>query len=189
LLLFPLAALVPAPALAQSPWSLTTRAVMTGSSDETRSEPEGYEVYSTFAIDAALGRRLGSSRFALEASVRTESREVSFREQPAGSFEAVPLNLTVQYRFGNDGVRPYVGAGLDLTVVWEKAGGLDSTDLTPSVAPVVQLGADVRISERAFFNVDLKWNPWRTDIESGGAEIGHLQIDPIVLGVGLGLRF
>lgn len=53
-------------------------------------------------------------------------------------------------------------------MVWEKAGQLDSTDLSPSLAPVVQFGADVRITPRVVVNVDMKWNPWRTDLEADG---------------------
>jgi outer membrane protein W len=197
LLLLGLSALLPGRASGQSPsdptnpWTFATRVVMTGSSDATRSEPEGYKVYSAFTLEAVVKRRLGSV-LALEASVRTESREVSFGEDevPVGSFEALPLNVILQYRPAvGDRFRPYVGAGLALTVVWEKAGELDSTDLPASVAPAVQLGTDVRLSSRVFLNVDLRWNPWRTSVERNGSELVRLRIDPIALGVGVGFRF
>jgi outer membrane protein len=167
---------------------------MTGSSDETKSDPEGYKVYSAFTLDAAVQRRLGS-RFAVEVSIRTESREVSLtsgsgEEAPIGSVEALPMTVLLQYRPTiGDRVRPYVGAGLNLTAVWEKAGALDSTDLSLSFVPAVQIGADVRLSPRVFLNLDLKWNPWRTDIDAEGSQIAHLQIDPLALAVGVGFRF
>jgi outer membrane protein W len=167
---------------------------MTGSSDETKSDPEGYKVYSAFTLDAAVQRRLGS-RFAVEMSIRTESREVSLidrsgEEAPIGSVEALPVTVLLQYRPTiGDRVRPYVGAGLNFTAVWEKAGALDSTDLSSSFVPAVQIGADVRLSPRVFLNVDLKWNPWRTDIDAEGYQIAHLQIDPVALGIGIGFRF
>lgn len=176
-----------------SPWGFATHIVMTGASDEAKSDPEGYAVYSAFTLDAAVRRRL-SSRFALETNVRTESREVTVlqggSETPIGSIEALPVSLVLQYRPEiGDRVRPYVGAGPILTLVWEKAGALDSTDLSPYFAPVVQLGADVRLSPRVFLNLDLKWNPWRTDIDEAGEPIAHLQIDPLALGIGVGFRF
>lgn len=176
-----------------SPWTFTTHLVMTGASDEASSDPVGYKVYSAFTLDAAVQRTLGS-RFAVEMNLRTESREVTVTQRaselPLGSVEALPASLVFQYRPGiGDRIRPYVGAGLNLTLVWEKAGALDSTDLSPSVAPVVQFGADVRLSPRVFLNVDLKWNPWRTDIDEAGEHVAHLQIDPLALGVGVGFRF
>ena len=166
-MLLGLSALLPGRASGQppsdptNPWTFATRVVMTGSSDATRSEPEGYEVYSAFTLEAVVKRRLGSV-LALEASVRTESRELSFGEDevPVGSFEALPLNVILQYRPAvGDRFRPYVGAGLALTVVW------------------------------VFLNVDLRWNPWRTSVESDGSELVRLRIDPIALGVGVGFRF
>jgi outer membrane protein W len=200
LLLLP--ALAPALAQAQAfsyaqtdnPWTFTTHLVMTGSSDESKSDPQGYKVYSAFTLDAAVQRRLGT-KLAVEMSVRTESREVSLigsanDEAAIGSIEALPISLLLQYRPEmGETVRPYVGVGLNLTVVWEKSGGLDSTDLSPSVAPAVQVGADFRLSSRLFLNVDLKWNPWRTDIKGNGSTLAHLQIDPLALGVGVGFRF
>jgi outer membrane protein len=190
-------ALLPTRASAQSsgdrtsPWAFASRIVMSGSSDASLSEPEGYEVYSAFALEAVVQRRLGSV-LALETRIRTESRELSFGsdEVPLGSFEALPLNVVLQYRPAvGDRVRPYLGVGVNLTVVWEKAGELDSTDLTASVAPTVQLGMDVGLSPRVFLNVDLRWNPWRTSVESDGYELVHLRIDPIALGAGVGFRF
>lgn len=176
------------------PWTFTTRLVLSGSSDEAESDPAGYKVYSAFALDAAVQRKLGS-RLAFEASLRTESREVAVRgadgkEAPRGSVEALPLGLILQYRPGaGDRFRPYIGAGVNVTVVWEKAGALDSADLSPSLAPAVQLGADVRVSPRVFLSVDLKWNPWRTDIELDEGTLAHLRIDPLALGIGVGFRF
>jgi outer membrane protein len=64
-----------------------------------------------------------------------------------------------------------------------------SSYLSPSIAPAVQLGTDVRLSPRLFLNVDLKWNPWRTDIKEGSATLARLRVDPIALGVGVGFRF
>jgi len=185
---------IPAPAQESSPWTFTTRLVLTGSSDPAESEPEGYKVYSGLALDAGIQRKLGS-KFAVDFNLRSESREVTLRrgqgsETPLGSVEALPVTLLLQYRpRGGEKVRPYFGAGLNLTVVWEKAGALDSTDLSPSLAPAVQLGTDVRLSPRLFFNVDLKWNPWRTDIKEGGATLARLRVDPLALGVGVGFRF
>jgi outer membrane protein W len=201
-LLLALAASALAPTHAQAlsgsqtpgPWTFRTHVVLTGSSDVASSEPEGYKVYSAFTLDAAVQRTIGS-QFALELGLRTESREVTLAESgsaelPLGSVEALPVNLVFQFRPDiGDKIRPYVGAGLNLTVVWEKAGALDSTDLSPSLAPVVQAGADVRLTPRVVFNVDVKWNPWRTDLEDDGVTVAHLRVDPLALGIGVGFRF
>jgi len=144
-----------APAQEPGPWTFTTRFVLTGSSDPAQSKPEGYKMYSGIALDAGIQRGLGS-KVALDLNFRTESREITLRrgtggEAPLGSVESLPVSLLLQYRpRAGEKIRPYLGAGLNLTVVWEKAGALDSTDLSPSIAPVIQLGTDVRLSPRLF---------------------------------------
>ena len=57
----------------RGPWSLRVRAVMSGTSYE--SQPEGYQIYSGFGLEAALVRHV-SEVVDLEISLRTESREV-----------------------------------------------------------------------------------------------------------------
>jgi len=38
-------------------------------------------------------------------------------------------------------------------------------------------------------NADLRWNRLRADLENNGVPLTGISIDPLALGVGLGLRF
>jgi outer membrane protein len=173
-------------------WSFLTRIVATGSSD--RSEPTGYKVYSAFALDAAI-RHSYSRLLGVELSLRTESREVDSlvpagEDRRLGSLELLPINLLLQVRpFGQGGVHPYAGAGLNLTVAWEKSGTLDSVDMKGSVGPAVQAGVDIDLGPRALLNVDLQWNTLNAKLENGGTRLTDLKIDPLRLGVGIGFLF
>ena len=174
------------------PWTFTTRIVATGSSDE--SDPPGYKVFSGITLEAGLRRTL-SRLLAAELTVRTESREVDSlfpagEDRRLGSLELLPLNLLLQFRLPTHGsVHPYAGAGVNLTVAWEKSGTLDSTDMAGSVGPVVQLGADFDLSSRALLNLELTWNRLRADLENGGVRLTRLKMDPLALGAGVGFRF
>jgi outer membrane protein len=174
------------------PWSFRTRAIITGNSAE--SEPAGYKMYSAITLEAALTRRLGRL-FGLELGVRTESREVDFQpgEEPAerlGSLELLPVNLLLQVRPALSGrFHPYAGAGLNLTVAWEKSGVLDSMDVSPSPGAALQLGADLDLSPAILLNFDLRWNALSVDIENRSVPYASLKVDPIALGLGLGFRF
>jgi outer membrane protein len=86
-------------------------------------------------------------------------------------------------------VRPYAGAGLNLSIFWEKSGALDSMDLTPGVGLALRLGADFALSPATVLNVDVKWNRLVTDLEANGARVARLSISPLTLGVGWGFRF
>jgi outer membrane protein W len=174
-----------------SAWAFTTRVLATGSSDH--SEPDGFQAYSAFTLEAALRRRLGGS-FAAELTVRTESREVdslvtSGEDRRLGSIELLPLNLFLQYRLGGRSVHPYAGAGVSATFAWEKSGLLDSTDMKGSIGPAIQVGADVDLSSSVLLNTDLKWNRMRADLKNGEARLADIRVDPLSLGIGLGFRF
>jgi outer membrane protein W len=172
-------------------WSFATRVLATGSSDH--SEPEGFMVYSAFALEAALRRTLGRS-FAAELTVRTESREVDSlvttgEDRRLGSIELLPINLFLQYRLGGGRVHPYVGAGVSATFAWEKSGALDSTDMKGSLGPAVQVGADFDLSPRVRLNTDLKWNGMRADLKHGETRLADIRVDPLSLGIGLAFLF
>ena len=173
-------------------WTFTTRVVATGSSDE--SQPPGYKVYSAFTIEAALRRSLGRL-LAAEATVRTESREVDSlvpagQDRRLGSLELLPMSVLLQLRVPTHGrVAPYMGAGVNLTVAWEKSGALDSVDMAGSVGPAVQAGADWAVSPRVLLNLDLRWNAFTADLNTGGARLASLKVDPLSLGFGVGFHF
>jgi len=178
---------------ARSNWHLLARATVSGSA-EAQTEEE-YTVYSGLALEAAVARRLGEL-FALELSVRTESREV---DGPAvdgtprlGSLQVFPANLTLQWRprAGGEAVfQPYAGAGLNLTAVWEKSGALDSTDSPANLGPVGQLGSVFRLSSGMVLSVDIKWNPLDIEIEGLADPVPKIEVDPLTLGIGLGFVF
>jgi hypothetical protein len=50
-------------------------------------------------------------------------------------------------------------------------------------------GADFRLSSRAIFVIDAKWNTLRVDIEDFGITVPLVEIDPLSLAIGLGLSF
>jgi len=179
-------------ALRAQDWTFQTRAQISGQSHE--SEPAGYTVYSGIALGAALTRHFSPS-FGVEFAARTESREVDQTAGPGpdirlGSLELLPVSVLVQWRPVAAGrLHPYVGLGGSLTVGWEKSGMLDNLDISPSVAPALQLGADWNLSEKVVLNLDTKWNGLTTDLSSGGNRIARIHIDPLTLGLGIGFRF
>jgi outer membrane protein W len=179
----------PAP-IAQQAWTLRTRAFMSGSS--THSDPAGYTVYSGIGVEAGVARQLGRA-LALELALRTESREVDVAsgtgtDTRLGSLELLPIFLTVQYSPLAGAFRPYAGAGVNLTVCWEKSGALDDTQVSPSVGPALQAGLDVALSQTLYLNVDVKWNLLRMNITAQGTKLATLEVDPLTLGLGVGVR-
>jgi outer membrane protein W len=173
-------------------WEFHVRLLATGTN--RASEPAGFKAYSAFPLEVGL-RRAIDRRVRLELSVRSESREIDQAASPTavrlGSLEVLPLNLVAQYRFRiGSAVQPYLGAGVNATMAWEKSGVLDSMNVSPSLGPTLQAGLDIPLDRNFTFNADFRWNTWKTTIESdGGSRLARLMVDPSSLGVGIAVHF
>lgn len=119
-----------------------------------------------------------------------------------GSTWVLPPTLTAQYHFAPQAkVRPYVGAGINYTVFWnedasdglEAAVGSTGVRLSDSFGWAVQAGVDIDIAEKVFVNLDVKYIDMDTTARLATAAIGvqrvKVDINPLVVGVGLGFRF
>jgi outer membrane protein len=114
----------------------------------------------------------------------------------------LPPTLTVQYHFNADGhVRPYVGAGINYTIFYsskpsaglEAAVGPTHVGLSDSVNFAAQAGVDFDIGKNLFLNFDVKYIKLPTtayvNTTAAGMQTVNVDIDPLVVGVGVGFRF
>lgn len=120
---------------------------------------------------------------------------------PLASTWVLPPTLTVQYHFAPGAkLRPYVGAGVNWTLFYsEKASpelnraiGNTNVNLSNSWGFAVQAGVDVDIGKNLFLNLDAKYIDMgsRARLTTGAAvNTLNAQINPFVLGIGLGKRF
>jgi outer membrane protein len=111
-----------------------------------------------------------------------------------GSFKHLPPTLTVQYHFLPDQTfRPYVGAGVNYTRIMSvdlavpTVGNLDLS--RNSFGGALQAGFDVKLAPNWFLNVDLKKVWIGADVKLGGQKISHVDVDPLLTGIGIGYRF
>lgn len=128
-----------------------------------------------------------------------------------GSTKHLPPTLSAQWHFSPIGrLVPYVGVGLNWTLFFDEEanatlnslGGSD-VKLDDSVGIALQAGVDLLAGENWFVNFDVRWinietdatvtvqpgsalNPGATAIE---ADIGTVEIDPVVYGLHVGWRF
>ncbi len=107
-----------------------------------------------------------------------------------GSLRHLPPTLTAQYHFDTGSFRPYVGAGVNYTRFSSVnlLGGGATVD-KDSFGPALQAGVDIPLGGSLYLNVDVKKVYIRTDVHAGGATAGTFKVDPVLFGVGLGMRF
>ena len=113
----------------------------------------------------------------------------------------LPPTLTLQYHLmPKSSFRPYVGAGINYTIFYSENatsqvdGLLGPTDvsMSSSFGWALQAGVDVDISPKIFLNFDIKYiDMSSTATLTTGALVNtvDVNINPIVAGVGLGMRF
>jgi outer membrane protein len=114
----------------------------------------------------------------------------------------LPPTLTAQYHPIAEGpVRPYVGAGVNYTLFYsedasgalEGAVGPTKVHMSDSFGWALQAGVDVDLNERIFVNFDVKYididTTARLTTTAAGVQRVRVRLDPIVAGVGLGMRF
>ncbi|SDG02566.1 outer membrane protein [Limimonas halophila] len=112
-----------------------------------------------------------------------------------GDVRLLPPTLTAQYHFRpSERISPYVGAGVNYTAFFDESpGALDSVDYDNSFGAALQAGVDVAISGGWFVNADVKKLFLDTDVSGsvGGTAVdaGEVDVDPWIVGVGLGYRF
>ncbi|MBI4861403.1 MAG: OmpW family protein [Candidatus Riflebacteria bacterium] len=108
-----------------------------------------------------------------------------------GTFKQMPACLTLQYHFHPDrDFQPYLGAGLNYTSISTvNLGGLAGLDLDRSSwGAALQGGFDVKLNDKTFFNLDVKKVFSNVDLKQFGAKISNVQLDPWLIGVGVGFK-
>lgn len=180
-----------ASAQGEHPWLIRARGVAI--IPDASSSPSGLDVDADGTVELDISRFL-TRNIALELVLATAGHEVKLLgtegETSLGSVNVLPPTLVLQYHLLPEGkFRPYIGAGGNLTVFYTKTGDLDALDLDESFSWAAQAGFDIPISKRAVFNVDAKYIDMNTSVKSGGTKVFDLDINPIVIGVGIGYRF
>ncbi|WP_144146641.1 OmpW/AlkL family protein [Paraburkholderia sp. BCC1884] len=142
------------------------------------------ELDLTYMIRDNLGVELilGTSRHQLTSSIGN-----------LGGVNVLPPTLLLQYHFNHAGrIRPYVGAGMNYTLFYNNglsAGGAPVSITNHSFGPALQAGVDVQVTKSLFVNADIKKIWMHTDASAGGEPLGRLNIDPVIVGFGVGMRF
>ena len=102
-------------------------------------------------------------------------RTFSFGAQ--GSARLQSSTVTLKYYLEPENrLRPYVGAGIDVTALY---GATGVAVARATVGPAVQAGLDVRLNPHWMFNADVSW----AQVHSG------IHIDPVQFGLGVVYRF
>ncbi|MBL0312647.1 MAG: OmpW family protein [Holophagaceae bacterium] len=125
-----------------------------------------------------------------------QEHDVTLSGTKLGTFKHLPPTLTAQWHFlPGAAFDPYLGAGVNLTLISGVSlavPGVGPLDLSSSsLGGAVQVGADIKLSGSWFLNVDAKYVKLKSDVKlkASGAKVSTVNVDPWLIGVGIGYRF
>jgi outer membrane protein len=129
----------------------------------------------------------------VELILATSRHQVTSKLGGLGGVGVLPPTLLLQYHFNHQGrVRPYLGAGVNYTLFYNNglhAGGQPISIDNHSFGPALQAGVDIQVTKRLYVNADIKKIWMKTGASLGGTSLGTLHIDPLVVGLGVGMKF
>jgi len=166
---------------------------------------DGVSVTNSFAPEIDFSYFV-TNNIGLELIAATTKHDVKGKGglEPVGKLVdtwVLPPTLTLQYHFTPKAkVRPYVGVGLNYTIFYnedasdglENAIGDTKVKLKNSFGYALQAGVDIDVGKNLFLNFDVKYIDIDTKatLNTGGlVNQVKVSIDPIVAGVGIGMRF
>lgn len=109
-----------------------------------------------------------------------------------GQVKAQPYGISGQYHFGQSGqaIRPYVGLGYyEANISDEKDASGQHFGMSTPKGAMGTVGADFNINERWFTRAEARYMQGKSDVTRAGQKVGEAQLDPWLVGVGVGARF
>lgn len=110
-----------------------------------------------------------------------------------GSTKHLPPTVSLQYHFGDGNVKPFIGAGVNFTKFFSEdtTGALAGADLDldDSWGLAAHAGIDFKVGENGAIRIDARWIDIDTDVSLNGADIGTVEIDPLVYGAAYVFKF
>ncbi len=138
-----------------------------------------------------------SDNIAMELIAATAQHEMEASNTGLGNLDLgdvwiLPPTLTLQYHFNPHGqVRPYVGAGVNYIYFYNAdPGQFSGVDYQSGFGYAAQAGVDYALDEHWALNADVKKVWHKVDAKvNGGAVTADVDLDPWIVGLGIGYRF
>ncbi|MFO1303273.1 MAG: OmpW family outer membrane protein [Burkholderiales bacterium] len=183
------AAAVPMAAEAQN-WVIGARALYV--SPNVSTSINGLDVDSAWWAELDFSYYF-TKNIAVELIAGANKHKVTLNGADLGSVGVLPPTLTVQYHWNELGAfQPYVGAGINYTYFYDSDLANNTLHIKDSSwGGALQVGADYEIAKNWYLNADIKYVWMSTDVyvNATGANLGSLDINPWIFGVGVRYRF
>lgn len=183
-----LAALAPS-VHAASPWSVRVAATYLETVDHTSRSAVPVTIEDKLIPEFDIGYAFNEHWSADLVLTVPQEHDVKSGGAQLGTFKHLPPTLLAKYTFGTFcGFTPYVGAGVNLTLIFDDDMGALKLD-NYSVGPAGQVGFDYKLNERWALNADVKKAVIRTDVTGPAGKLTEARLDPWLYSLGLRYQF
>ncbi|MBL9199807.1 MAG: OmpW family protein [Opitutaceae bacterium] len=191
------------PAAAAGPWTARLRATYLDMADKSDAfsalglnfAKDSVAVNSKWIPEFDFSYRFTDNLTAELVLTIPQSQEVTLAGVgKLGKFKHLPPTLLGQYHFAaTSGFQPYIGAGLNFTLIYDanlKVANVPLDLENFSVGAAAQAGCNIDLGNGTSLNLDVKRAFLRSDVSvQGGAKLTTAKLDPWLFSVGLGWRF
>lgn len=137
---------------------------------------------------------------AVELILATTPHDASLKGSALGDVDLgdvwlLPPTLLLQHHFVSDSkFKPYIGAGVNYTFFYREdapnSGPVNDIDYDDGFGFALQAGVDYHYKDNWYLNLDVKhiWLDTDVSVNNGGVT-GNVDIDPWLIGVGIGYRY
>lgn len=107
-----------------------------------------------------------------------------------GSTKHLPPTISVNWHIPTGGpLTPFVGVGVNYTKFFEEKSSLGTLKIKESFGLAATLGVDYTLNEKAALRADIRYIDIDSDVLLNGANIGKVNVDPLVASVSYVMKF
>lgn len=148
------------------------------------------EFIPTLTLTYFLSKNLAVELFCCFANLEANHNTLGH----VADFWVFPPALTLQYHFdGMNGIKPYVGAGIQYIAPFSEDGAGVLTganvEVDDALGFTLQAGVDIEVGQGWYLNADVKKTWIEHTVSVNGVDQFDVGIDPWIFSVGLGYRF
>ena len=166
-----------------------------GTSDEMGGEVKtGNDLIPELDFTYFIGNHFSVETMVGAAKYNVQLDNSALGNMDVGTVKKLPTALTFQFHPLSEGkFRPYIGGGASYTMFFDERPGRSITDVEykNEWGAIFQAGFNYYLDERFSLNFDIKKYIIETDMKMNNGTINarNVSIDPLMIGVGIGITF
>jgi outer membrane protein len=131
-----------------------------------------------------------TKNFSAELVLALSKHDIAVDGNTVGSLWLLPPSLYVKYHPLPDAkISPYVGFGMNVVMPFDEKLTGANIKVDSTVGWAAKVGADIPLTKNVYLNVDAMYYNTETKLTVQGAGKFDLDINPFIIGTGIGVRF